>query len=1161
MPGDFVHLHLHSQYSLLDGANRLPELCRRVSELGMGAVAVTDHGNMFGAFHFFHEALQNGVRPIIGVEAYIAPADRRNRDAQAASESGEGYAYHLTILAATQKGYRNLVRLVSEAYLTGFYHRPRMDKALLAEHAEGLIGLSGCLKGEVAGSLSRGNFGAAKKAFLEYEEIFGKGNFYVELMDHGLPQQTAIIPELLRLASETGAPAVATNDSHYLRRDDAFPHEVLLCIGMGKTLEDERRMRFYNDEFYVKDAQEMKSRFAQWSVEAVTNSVAIAERCAVSFDTDGLHLPTFTAPDGRPPADYFRDLAREGLERRLSEEPVAGSPGGDIPREKYLERLEYEIGVIEKMGFPSYFLIVSDFIREAREKGIAVGPGRGSAAGSIVSWALRITEIDPLRYDLLFERFLNPERISMPDIDIDFCQARRSEVIEYVTRKYGRENVAQIVTFSQLKPKLAVRDVARVLSLPVAIGDRIAKLVPDGPDVNFERAFRDSPGLKEAMASDESVARVVKIAERLEGLSRHAGIHAAGVVIAPRPIIEFLPLYRTSKDEITTQFDMNAVEKMGLLKIDFLGLITLDVLEATVEAVRSRLGVPLELDRVALDDEPTFELFRSGKTACVFQFDSGGMRDLLRRAKPRVFADLAALNALYRPGALDAGTVEDYVRRRNGMSRVTYPLPELEPILSETLGILVYQEQVMRIAQVVAGYSLAEADLLRKAIGKKKREIMVAEGEKFIRRCTEHGTSKKKAQELWSLIEPFARYGFNKSHAVAYALVAYKTAYLKAHHPIDFFAANLSAEIGSTDGIVKVLGDCQESGIPVLPPDINESATSFAAVGDSIRFGLAAIKGVGEAAAQAILEERRSRPFASFSDFAMRLDPHLVNKRTLDALIAAGAFDSFGKNRATLAGASERVVASAARVREETEQGQTNLFAGSPAEEGPPRDDFPEQPDWALDQRLKGEKDTLGFYVTGHPLTRFASEIERFAEARVAELSTRVEQTVRIAGVLISLKKQKIKKGVNEGKTMLKAVLEDTSGSVSVCVFASVYEKVQGWVRDDLPVLATAIVRESGGALELTVQDITPLEGIRERRARELAIKINLAYADENVLARLQERLRLHPGTTPVSFRLVRPGEFEATLKAADSMRIKPSPSLTHEIQALAGEGSVEYVF
>ncbi len=1163
MPGDFVHLHLHSQYSLLDGANRLPELCRRVAELGMPAVAVTDHGNMFGAFHFFHEALQSGVRPIIGVEAYIAPGDRRDREEKAASESGEGYAYHLTLLAATQKGYRNLVRLVSEAYLSGFYHRPRMDKALLREHAEGLIGLSGCLKGEVAGSLSRGNFAAAKKAFLEYEDIFGKGNFYVEIMDHGLPQQTAIVPDLLRLATETGAPAVATNDSHYLRRDDAFPHEVLLCIGMGKTLEDERRMRFYNDEFYVKNPDEMLARFKSWSVEAVSNTVAVAERCAVSFDTDGLHLPQFTAPGGRPPADTFRDLAREGLERRLAED-VAQMPEAERSApEKYRDRLEYEIGVIEKMGFPSYFLIVSDFIRHAREKGIAVGPGRGSAAGSIVSWALRITEIDPLRYDLLFERFLNPERISMPDIDIDFCQARRGEVIDYVTKRYGRENVAQIVTFSQLKPKLAVRDVARVLSLPVALGDRIAKLVPDGPDVNFERAFRDSPGLKEAMASDESVARVVRIAERLEGLSRHAGMHAAGVVIAPRPITEFLPLYRTNKDEITTQFDMNAVEKMGLLKIDFLGLITLDVLEATVAAVRERRGVEIDLDHLPLDDEPTYELFRSGKTACVFQFDSGGMRDLLRRAKPRVFADLAALNALYRPGALDAGTVEDYVRRRSGTSRVTYPLPELEPVLAETLGILVYQEQVMRIAQMVAGYSLAEADLLRKAIGKKKREIMQAEAEKFIRKAVEHGTPRKKAQELWSLIEPFARYGFNKSHAVAYALVAYKTAYLKAHYPIDFFAANLSAEIGSTDGIVKVLGDCQDSGIAVLPPDINESSETFAAAGPAIRFGLAAIKGVGEAAARSILEERAKTRFVSFSDFIDRLDARLVNKRTLDALIQAGAFDSLGRNRATLTAASERVLTLAARRREDVELGQSNLFGGEMAGvgDGPERDDFEDVAEWPLDQKLKGEKDTLGFYVTGHPLTRFAEEIERFADGKVADLAGRIEQAVRVAGVLGSLKKQKIKKGINEGKTMLKATLEDTSGSIGVAIFASLYEKVQGWVRDDLPVLATAIVREAGGALELTIQDITPLEGIRERRARELAIRVNLAYADENVLSRLQERLRRHPGTTPVSIRLVRPGEFEATLKAADSMRIAPSPRLTSEIQALAGEGSVEYVF
>ena len=1038
MPGDFVHLHLHSQYSLLDGANRLPELCRRIAELGMPAVGVTGHGNMFGAFSFYHEALKHGVRPIIGVEAYIAPADRRDRETQAASESGDGYAYHLTILAATQAGYRNLVRLVSEAYLTGFYHRPRMDKALLRAHAEGLIGLSGCLKGEVAGAFARGNYAAGKKAFLEYEEIFGKGNFFVEIMDHGLPQQTAIVPDLLRLSTETGAPAVATNDSHYLNRDDAFAHEVLLCIGMGKTLNDERRMCFYNDEFYVKNPDEMKTRFAPWSGDLVSNSVAIAERCAIAFEKDpALQIPTFSVPPGRTPGEHFGDLAREGLEKRLA----MGDADLAIACEKYRERLAYEIAVIEKMDFPSYFLIVSDFIRFAKSEGISVGPGRGSAAGSIVAWALGITEIDPLKYDLLFERFLNPERLEMPDIDIDFCQARRGEVIEYVTKKYGRENVAQIVTFSQLKPKLAVRDVARVLGLPIALGDRIAKLVPDGPDINFKKAMEESSALRDLVDSDDAVQRIVQIAERLEGLSRHAGMHAAGVVIAPKPIIEYLPLYRTNKDEITTQFDMNAVAKMGLLKIDFLGLITLDILDEAIAAIRERTGSVPDMDHLPLDDEKTFELFRSGKTACVFQFDSSGMRDLLRRAKPKVFADLAALNALYRPGALDAGTVEDYVRRRAGTSPITYPLPEISDILEETLGILVYQEQVMRIASRVAGYSLAEADQLRKAIGKKKRDIMVASGEKFIAQAIQHGTPEKKARALWALIEPFARYGFNKSHAVAYALVAYKTAYLKAHFPVDFLAATLSAEIGSTDGIVKVIGDCVEVGIPVLPPDINESRQKFAAAGQAIRFGLAAIKGVGEAAAEAILAERARGPFTSFTDFALRLDSHLVNKRTLDALIGAGAFDSLGKNRATLAAASERVVARAERTREEAASGQSNLFGGGggpgAGDAEPAGDDFPELPDFSLEEKLKGEKEVLGFYVTGHPLTRFAEAVERFADARVGDLLSRLDKTVRVGGVLVNLKKQKIKKGMNEGKTMLKAVLEDMTGSVPVAIFAS----------------------------------------------------------------------------------------------------------------------------
>jgi DNA polymerase III subunit alpha len=1159
MPADFAHLHLHSQYSLLDGANRLPDLCEQIAKLGMDSVAVTDHGNMFGAYSFYKEALKHGVKPIIGVEAYVAPGDRRERS-NVPREAGEGYAYHMTLLAENEAGYRNLVRLVSEAYLTGFYNRPRMDRGLLREHAEGIIALTGCLKGEVAGALARDNYDRARQALRDYQEIFGRENLFIELMDHGLPAQQRIIPGLLRLSQETGAAVVATNDSHYLKREDAFAHEVLLCIGMGKTLDDEKRMRFYNDEFYVKNPDEMKARFAPWSAEAVTNAAAIAARCGVVFRRDGLLLPQFDPPDGQTAAAYLRKIAGEGLEARLeSMTPFFASGAVKTPPEKYRERLAYELGVIEKMGFPSYFLIVWDFIRHARERGIAVGPGRGSAAGSIVSWALRITEIDPLRYDLLFERFLNPDRISMPDIDIDFCQARRGEVIEYVTQRYGRDHVAQIVTFSQLKPKAAVRDVARVLSLPVSLADRISKAIPGAPDVTFEKALKDSSDLRTLIETDDAAARVVRLAERLENLSRHAGMHAAGIVIAPKPITEFLPLYRTNDEQITTQFDMKAVEEMGLLKIDFLGLITLDIIEDAVRMIAETTGERIDVERIPLNDEPTFALFREGKTGCVFQFDSGGMRDLLRKARPDVFSDLAALNALYRPGALDAGTVEEFIRRRSGQARISYALPELEPILQETYGILVYQEQVMRIAQIVAGYSLAEADLLRKAMGKKLKEVMLAEAEKFVRRAVEHGCPKKKAQDLWTLIEPFARYGFNKSHAVAYALIAYKTAYLKAHAPVHFLAACLTAEIGNTDGIVKVLGECADCDIRVLPPDINESSKAFAPAGGAIRFGLAAVRGVGEGAAQSVLEERSRGPFRSFTDFVERVDARLVNRKTLEALIAAGAFDSLGRSRASLAAALDDVMARAARRREERELGQSSLF--SAAAPGPPRDEFGDVPEWTLDERLKREKDALGFYVTGHPLAKFEDEVRRFGDSRAAELRDRVDQTIRLAGIVTSLKRQKIKKGVNEGKLLAKFMLEDTTGQVPVVAFSALYEKVQKWLAGDLPVLVTGTVRDGGSSVEISATDLVPLAGLREKKAQGVEIRFDLTLTDEAILARLRDSLRAHPGPTPVSIRLVRPGEFEACLQAASAFSIALTPEFAGELRALAGEEAIRYVY
>lgn len=1153
---------------MLDGAIRIKDLCEHVAKIGQDAVAVTDHGNMFGAYTFYEEATRAGIRPILGVEAYLAPGDRRDREARPGGDSDDVYS-HLTILAATSAGYKNLVRLVSESYLTGLYYKPRMDKRLLREHAEGLIVLSGCLNGEVASALSRGNEGGARTALLELVEIFGRDNVFIEMMDHGLPEQARIMEGLLRLSRETGIAPVATNDSHYLTKKDAYAQDVRLCISMGKMLADPGRMRFESDEFFVKSGDEMKARFSPWSLEAVSNSTAIAARCLVEFRKEGLLLPHFEPPPGSTVEEYFRRCAAEGLEQRLAEIAPRFNAGTARHRaDEYRERLAYEMGVIEKMGFPSYFLIVADFIRHAKDGHISVGPGRGSAAGSIVAWALRITEIDPLQYDLLFERFLNPERISMPDIDIDFCQARRSEIIEYVTGKYGRENVAQIVTFSQLKPRQAIRDVARVLGLPVALGDKISKAVPSAPDTTFESALRDSGELRALMKADENAKRVVEVASRLEGLVRHAGMHAAGVVVAPRPLTEYLPLYRTPDDQITTQFDMNVVEKMGLLKIDFLGLITLDIVQEAVASIARDEGTKIDPGHLPLDDEKTYELFREGKTGCVFQFDSSGMRDLLRRAKPAVFEDLVALNALYRPGPLDAGTVEEYVRRRNGTAKVTYPLPELEAILEDTFGILVYQEQVMRIAQKIAGYSLAEADLLRKAMGKKQKEVMDAEADRFIGRAVERKFPRRKVRELWTLMETFARYGFNKSHAVAYALVAYQTAFLKAHYPVHFMAACLSAEIGNTDGIVKVMGECTLAGVPVLPPGINESDLRFTPVKGDIRFGLAALRGVGETAARAILDERRRRPFTSFTDFLLRVDTHLANRRAVEALVHAGAFDAFGKNRRSLWEAYDAVASRATKRREDLQSGQASLFGGGAAEEAPAVDEFEDLPSYVLDEKLRREKEFLGFYVTGHPLAKFAEEIGKFADVKIESLAFHVDRPVKVAGVITALKKQKIKKGINAGKIMAKFVLEDTTGTVPVAVFSAQFEKFGSLLEPERPVLVSAQVRSSSatgeadaGAVELNAQEIVSLAGLTDRKAREVEIRVDLKVADEAVMQQLVKTLAARPGPVPVRIRLLRSGEFEATLRANGSLSVAPSFTLREEISRLLGEQSVKYLY
>jgi DNA polymerase III subunit alpha len=1066
-PMSFVHLHLHTQYSLLDGANRPEDLARKVRQLGMEACAITDHGNMFGAVEFYEAMKAESIQPIIGCEMYTAIGSRFDKAGVEDQAADAGANNHLIVLAANETGYRNLVKLVSAGFTEGFYYKPRIDKELLKEHREGLICLSSCLKGEISQALAGGNYQKAKDSALAYREILGAENFFLEIQDHGIPDQQKILPLMRQLGNETGLQLVATNDSHYLNREDSFAHEVLLAIGTGKTLNDEKRMKFYSDDFYVKGPDEMRKVFADYP-DAVDNTVRIAQRIQTKIESGGHHLPKFPIPKGLDSGTYFRQVAKEGLERRLA----AAAPLFVSKRKKheigaYWERFEKEIEIIQRMGFPGYFLVVWDFIKFAKDHGIPVGPGRGSAAGSLVAWSLGITDVDPLEYDLLFERFLNPERISMPDIDIDFCMNNRGRVIDYVRQKYGQENVAQIITFGTMAARSVVRDVGRVVGQNFAFVDKIAKAIPSGPEVTLKDAVKGSPVLSDMMKNDKEVERIVEIGARLEGLARHAGMHAAGVVITPEPVTNFVPLYRTNKDEIVTQYDMRIVEKMGLLKMDFLGLRTLTVIDHAVRSIALQEKQEIEIDKLELDDPEVFRLFQDGRTKGVFQFESGGMVDLLRKARPTRFEDLAALNALYRPGALDAGMVEEYVRRKNGVSKAKYIVPAMKEILEETYGVIVYQEQVMQIAQRVAAYSLGQADLLRKAMGKKDKAIMEKEREKFVAGALQNGYDKKKSSEIFDYIEPFARYGFNKSHSVAYALVAYQTAWLKVHYPRHFMAALLTSEMDKTENVVKFINEAEAMNIELLPPDINESNYSFTVVGPNIRFGLGAVKGVGEGAIETILEARQKiGRFESLLQFCQNVDMRSCNRKVIEALIKSGSFDSFGTTRRGLFDDVERTTDSALRSKEEEERGQSSLFGGLPAASiSRPSISFAANKvdEWEEDEKLRFEKETLGFYITGHPLNKFTEDLKLFSTATTATLSQHVDETVHIGGIVGQMKRSKIKKGPNEGKLMAKFILDDQFGSVEVVVFSDLYQKVARWLDNGVAVLLTAAVKDTGG--------------------------------------------------------------------------------------------------
>ena len=1155
---EFVHLHLHTEFSLLDGACRIGELLDRVAALGMPAVAVTEHGNLFSAVAFHDEARKRELKPILGCEVYVAPGDRRDRSGQ----PGET-ANHLVLLAETNEGFSNLIKLVSAGYTDGFYYKPRIDKDLLASHAGGLIGLSSCLKGEVAAGLRTEQVERARTAAATYRDILGPGNFFLEMQYQGIPDQLDVNRGLVPMARELGLPLVCTNDVHYLRQSDQRPHDILLCIGTGKNVSDEKRLRYHGDQFFLKTADEMARVFGDHP-DAIANTMRIAERCDVTLPKGEAHLPDFSVPAGYTVDTYFEETVRAGFADRLTRLRLLESRGElRRPLADYEVRLAYEIDMIRRMKYSGYFLIVWDFIRYARERHIPVGPGRGSASGSLVAYSLRITDVDPLHFDLYFERFLNPERVTLPDIDIDFCERRRGEVISYVTEKYGRDNVAQIITFGTMKARAAVRDVGRVMEMPVSEVDRVAKLIPNQLEMTLDRALDESPPLADLESRDPRVAELLATAKRLEGMTRHASVHAAGVVIAPRPLTEFVPLYRSQKDqgEITTQWAMKEIERIGLLKMDFLGLSTLTLLDDAVKHIAETTGEVVELDRLPTDDPRTYQLFQNGQTHGVFQFESSGMRDTLRKAKPQCLEDLIALNALYRPGPLRGGVVDDYIARKHGRVQVTYELPQMEPVVRETYGVIAYQEQVMRLASELAGFSLGQADELRRAMGKKDAAKMQAQRDNFVDGCTARGISRKKATKIFDLMEYFAGYGFPKAHATTYALLAYQTAYLKANYPQHFMASLLTIESQNSDKVALYLDECRELGVPVLPPDVNASEARFVVEPDGVRFGLGAVKGVGLLAVQSIVEARATLGgIDSLFKLAEHLDLRLVNKKVLECLAKAGAFDALCPEgcvaylawRPRLLASLDRILDHGGRHQRDRDQGQTQLFGddgadGSLADAGA----LPMVPAWSETEALAGEKEALGLYMSGHPLSRYADVLKAVGARRLADLTESAAGCLT-GGVATGIRQLKTKRG----DRMAVFSLEDEAAKVEAVVFPEAFAKYGQLVVEDAMLLVRGDLERDDETSRLKVAEMTPLDVVRDRAVREVEIRLDAGAAREMV-RQLESVLERHAGDRRVSFVVEVTGGRPMRVRAGTARRIRPSEHFVREVESLCGPGSV----
>jgi DNA polymerase-3 subunit alpha len=1179
---DFVHLHLHTEYSLLDGACRIDELLDQAVKLNMSAVAVTEHGNLFSSVLFHDHARARGIKPILGCEVYVAPGSRHTKSGNIGETQN-----HLVLLAETKEGYHNLIKLVSAGYTEGFYYKPRIDKDLLSRHARGLIGLSSCLKGEVAEGLSRRQERRALEAAASYRDILGSGNFFLEMQWHGIEDQRTVNSGLPMLARELDLPLVCTNDVHYLREADAHAHDVLLCIGTGKAFSDPKRLRYEAKQFFLKTPEEMMAAFRDFP-GALQATVRIAERCNVVLPEGENHLPEFAVPAGYTVDQYFAHIAREGFAARLPRlERLAATGALGHTVDEYERRLSYEIEMIQRMNYSGYFLIVWDFIRYARERGIPVGPGRGSAAGSLVAYCMHITDVDPIGFDLIFERFLNPERVSLPDIDIDFCERRRGEVIDYVTRKYGRENVAQIITFGTMKAKAVVRDVGRVLEMPFGDVDKVAKQIPPALDMTLDKALEENRALKDLETRDSKVRDLLSVARRLEGMTRHASLHAAGVVIAPRAITEYAPLYKGARDEVTTQWSMKEIERIGLLKMDFLGLSTLTLIADAIKEIERTTGTVLDIDTIPLDDAKTYQMFQEGQTFGIFQFESSGMRDILRKAKPQRLGDLIALNALYRPGPLRSGMVDDFIARKQGRTEVKYELPQLESILSDTYGVIAYQEQVMRISNVLAGFTLGEADLLRKAMGKKQPEVMAAMRQKFVNGATKNGVSERKAARVFDLMEHFAGYGFNKSHSTAYAFLAYQTAYLKANYPWHFAAALLTIESQNTDKLGLYLGECRDRGIPLLPPDVNESQLAFTVTPAGVRFGLAAVKNVGHGAIESLIEVRTKQGrIRSLHALCEDIDLRLVNKRVFESLVKAGAFDQIGHLDPSIGGLAAaalrpRLMAAldaacdhGTRHQRDRIEGQAQLFGAGPGSgdgaEGAIA--LPEHSPWTESEQLAYEKETLGLYWSAHPVDRYANELRALGAKPIGELTEGPGSSSQSSGMTEGISKGPMTEtsigGIvaacrqlrtRKGDRMAVFTLEDSQGAVEVIAFPEAYLRAAGLIESGSLLLVRGKLERDDDSTRVVASEIMPLEAVRDALVRTVSIRVTLP-ADRSVFRALDEILSRHRGDRPVSLEIDLPAEPTRLRVRADlrsAIGVTPSLSLVAEVERVMGAGAV----